>query len=107
MKKFNFLLFHEEDELLVPNRKRKYNYKLRWYLNYYEIRELLLAIDPRLKAVVNLKDRLELFYDENMIPDTPEVPKKEVPTLKYNKHGKPTKKSQKEKDPAIKFNQKK
>ena len=42
-----------------------------------------------------------------MIPDTPEVPKKEVPTLKYNKHGKPTKKSQKEKDPAIKFNQKK
>ena len=106
LKHFNFLLFHELDDLLDPNRKRKYNYKLKRYLNYYEVKDLLLAIDPRLEEVVNLKDRLSLFYDNYLISENVEVPKVNVPEQKFNKYGKQTKKSIREREIATKWNQK-
>lgn len=108
LKHFNYLLFHELDELLDPNRKRKYNHKLKRLLNYYEIKECLLAIDPRLKDIINLKDRLSMFYDNYLILSKDDkMPKIKIPEPVYNKYGKQTKKSQKERATAIKWNQKK
>ena len=106
LKHFNFLLFHELDDLLDPNRKRKFNYKLKRYLNYYEIKDLLLAIDPRLEEVVSLKDRLSLFYDNYLISENVEVPKVNVPEQKFNKYRQQTKKSRREREMATKWNQK-
>ena len=106
LKHFNFLLFHELDDLLLPNRKRKYNYKLKRYLNYYETKDLLSAIDLRLEEVVNLKDRISLFYDNYFISEDVEVPKVNVPEQKFNKYGQQTKKSRREREMATKWNQK-
>lgn len=72
LKKFNWLIFKREDtrlkdKLLIfePNRERKMNHKLQRMLNYYDIRTMIEAIHPDLKAAWRLKDDLVDFYDNN------------------------------------------
>ena len=80
LKKFNWLIFKREDtrlkdKLLIfdPNRERKMNYKLQRMLNYYDIRTMIEAIHPDLKAAWRLKDDLVDFYDNNTYDTAPEA----------------------------------
>ena len=72
LKKFNWLIFkrydsvdHDGRQLFDPNRERKMNQKLGRLLNYYDIRDLIEAIHPDLKAAWRLKDDLTDFYEKN------------------------------------------
>lgn len=71
LKHFNWLLFKSNDardefgELFDPNRERKKNRHFDRYLNYYDIREMLLKIDNELTEVYDLKLDLREFYKEN------------------------------------------
>ena len=78
LKKFNWLIFKREDTrlkdkqlLFDPNREKKFNHKLERYLNYYDIRVLIEAIHPDLRATWRLKDDLVDFYDNNSYETAP------------------------------------
>ena len=72
LKTFNWLIFKRSDALdshkkplFDPNRERVMNHKLQRMLNYYDIRNLIEAIHPDLKAAWRLKDEVVDFYDDN------------------------------------------
>ncbi|MBQ7992193.1 MAG: transposase [Solobacterium sp.] len=80
LKNFNWLIFKREDtrlkdKLLIfdPNRERVMNHKLQQMLNYYDIRTMIEAIHPDLKAAWRLKDDLVDFYDNNTYETAPEA----------------------------------
>lgn len=53
LKKFNFLLHHRNIDL---NNKAKFNHKLARYVNYQQLLDLLLSIDPVLAQAWHLKE---------------------------------------------------
>jgi len=80
LRKFNWLIFKREDTrlkdkklLFDPNRERKMNRKLERLLNYHDIRLLIEAIHPDLKAAWQLKDELVDFYDGNTFETAPKA----------------------------------
>ncbi|MEG0528634.1 MAG: ISL3 family transposase, partial [Longicatena sp.] len=77
LKKFNWLLFKNEDhktliklndgseklmKILDPNVEKKYNKALSSYCNYYDIYDMMLTIDPELEIAMNLKYKFDQFY---------------------------------------------
>jgi transposase len=80
LKKFNWLIFKREDTrlkdkmfLFDPSRERRMNHKLERMLNFYDIRILIEAIHPDLKAAWRLKDDLVDFYDNNDYESAPDA----------------------------------
>lgn len=79
LKKFNWLIFKRYDstdsdgEIFDPGRERKMNNKLQRMLNYYDIRMLIEAIHPDLKAAWQLKDDLVDFYENNTYETAPQA----------------------------------
>ncbi len=80
LKKFNWLIFKREDTrlkdkqlLFDPDMKKKFNHKLDRFLNYYDIRVLIEAIHPDLRAAWHLKDDLVNFYDCSDYETAPEA----------------------------------
>lgn len=80
LKKFNWLIFKRDDAidsnkepLFDPGRKRIMNHKLQRMLNYYDIRNLIEAIHPDLKAAWRLKDEIVDFYDHTSYDSAPEA----------------------------------
>ncbi len=78
LKKFNWLIFKRSDAidkdklpLFDVNRERRMNNKLQRMLNFYDLRNLIEAIHPDLKAAWQLKDEVVDFYDNNTV-DTAE-----------------------------------
>ena len=79
LKEFSWLIFKRPDAkdsdgkpYLDPNRERRMNRKLQRMLNYYDIRVLIEAIHPDLKAAWRLKDDLVDFYSENTCDTAPD-----------------------------------
>lgn len=73
LKKFNWLLFKNEENIkrrstnkdlspLDPNCEKKYNAKMKQYLNYYDILDMILTINDDLNTAVNLKYRIDQYY---------------------------------------------
>lgn len=63
LKKYNWMLFKDNDERLYDeNAKRQYKKKLRIYANYADIYRLLLNIDSRLEIASNIRFYLSEFY---------------------------------------------
>lgn len=88
IKKFNWLLYSNDDELLDPNREKKYNKKLKRYLNYYDIKCLLQKVHPDLEVAINLKDALTLYYDGIKIVEDDSIDQKEtIPELRKKHDG--------------------
>jgi len=65
LKKFQWLLF--TSKVQDPNGPRRYNKKLKRYLNYYEIYELLLEIDDDIVQINNIVFYLNNFYKSSNI----------------------------------------
>lgn len=107
LKKFNWVLYSNDDHLLDVNRKKKYNKKLKRYLNYHDIKCLLQDAHPDLEVAINLKDALAIFYDGIKIVEKDVDPsiKEEIPQLKRKANGKHTKRNQKKIDKIKKRNQ--
>lgn len=88
IKHFNWLLYSNDDEILDQNRKKKYNKKLKQYLNYYDIKCLLQKTHPNLEVAINLKDALAFYYDGiKIIEDDSNHQKEEIPELKKKYDG--------------------
>lgn len=88
IKHFNWLLFSNDDDILDPNRKKKYNKKLKQYLNFYDIKCLLQKTHPDLEVAINLKDALAFYYDGIKIIEDGSAPQKEeIPELKKKYDG--------------------
>lgn len=69
LKKFNWILFKHDDatnkkgeELFAVDSNPKYNTKLKRYLNFYQIRELMISDCPELKEAWDLKEDVYSFY---------------------------------------------
>lgn len=48
--------------LFAKDRKPEYNYHFKKELNYFEIRQMIMAIDPGLAEAIDLKDKFVDFY---------------------------------------------
>lgn len=108
LKKFNWVLYKNDEILLDSNRKKHYNRKLKRYLNYHDIKCLLQESHPELEVAINLKDALCMYYDSiKLLEETIDSAKQEtVPELKYKADGSATKRSSKLHHEAKKRNQK-
>lgn len=76
LKHFNWILFKCQDDkkdLFDPAREREYNKHFQAYLNFYEIRELLLSIDQDLNEAWKLKDDLSDFYGQATVETAPDM----------------------------------
>ena len=71
LKKFNWLIFKRPDaqmnkkDLFDPDAEKVMNRKLGRLLNYYDIKNMIKAVDPELEKGWELKDSLVNFYDES------------------------------------------
>lgn len=108
LKKFNWLLFKNDDQLLDSNRKRRHNRRIKRDLNYHDIKCLLQDTHPQLEMAINLKDALCMFYDSIKILEVGEDPtfKEEVPALKKKADGTATYRSTKLHNETVKRNNK-
>lgn len=108
LKKFHWVLFKNDQNLLDPNKKKKYNKKMKQYLNYHDIKCRLQEVHPQLEMAINLKDALCMYYDTIKIIENNDDPnhKEPVPVLKRKADGSITKRSQKIHDEAKKRNSK-
>ena len=80
LKDFHWMIFKRSDALdtdgkplFDPNRPRRMNRKFQRMLNYYDIRQLIEAIHPDLKAAWRLNDELTDFYDDNTYETAPQA----------------------------------
>lgn len=66
LKKFSWLLFiSPNDPRLDPGRKREYNHRLKRYLNYYELYQMILSLHPSLKICAEFRGMLTDLYTCN------------------------------------------
>lgn len=65
LKKFNWLLFKNDDAAFDPNMERKYNRVLDGYYNYYDLVEYMIRTDKQLEEALYLKDELKQFFDKS------------------------------------------
>lgn len=93
LKKFSWMLYTHNDSgakngktpIYDPNHPRKYNHHFRRYLNYYEIREMMLAIHPDLRAAWNFKEDIYDFYKNNTVESAPAELDKLIEKMKDSK----------------------
>jgi hypothetical protein len=69
LKKFNFVLFSNDERITNPNEKKKFNHVLNRYCNLYDIYDLIINIDDNLKKAVEIKDEIHLFYKNTKYKD--------------------------------------
>lgn len=73
LKKFNWLLFKNEENIkkktmdknlspMDPNYEKRYNAKMKQYLNYYDILDMIFSINEDLNTACNLKYKMDQFY---------------------------------------------
>ena len=63
MKKFNWILYkNPSDRVFDENKDKKYNSRLARYLNFAEIRRLLLSLDPSLEEAYGFREGLTDFF---------------------------------------------
>lgn len=65
LKKFNWLLFKNDNDTFDPNMERKYNHVLDGYYNYYDLVEYMIRTDKRLEEALYLKNELKRFFDKS------------------------------------------
>lgn len=108
LKKFSLILFKNDEHLLDANQKKRYNRKMKQYLNYHDIKYKLQESHPHLETAINLKDSLCMYYDTIKLIEKGEDPAYQeiLPELKIKEDGKATIRSKKLYDEAKKRNDK-
>lgn len=72
LKKFDFVLFKNEERISDPNCEKKFNKVLNRYCNLNDIFHMIMEIDPLLSEAVNLKDIIHSFYRNTLYQDAKE-----------------------------------
>lgn len=70
LKKFNWLLMYDSSKVL--ENKAKYNHKLKRYINYPQLLEMILDIDPILKEAYELKEEYLIFNSTSSLTNARE-----------------------------------
>ncbi len=65
LKKFNWMLFSNDNRIFDPNEKKIYNHTLEGYYNYYDILEFMVRHDSVLDLAYDLKYELDEFYSRS------------------------------------------
>lgn len=67
LKHFNWLLYisDDNDQIFSTDREKKYNTHFNKKLNYAQLLDLILVIDPELTEAYNLKTKFNDFYSSN------------------------------------------
>lgn len=69
LKKFHFVLYSNNPKITDPNIKKQYNRFLQQYCNLYDIYDLVINIDAKLKEAVQVKDEVHMFYKNTLHKD--------------------------------------
>lgn len=72
LKKFNWLLFKNDDQYFDPNQEKKYNRVLEGYYNYYDLVEYMIRCENKLEEAYDLKTELMIFYRDSTYKDAKE-----------------------------------
>ena len=64
LKKFNWLFYKYNSDVLDPNRKKKFNRVFNRYMNFYDIFSYMCSCDEILEEACNLKYDLDNFYSK-------------------------------------------
>lgn len=64
LKKFNWMIYTSDHDKFDPNQKKKYNCHFKYYMNFYDIREKLLEVNPELREAWELKEEMVQFYND-------------------------------------------
>ena len=62
LKKFNWLLFSNNNKIFDENNEKKYNRVLARYCNYSDLYTYMLEIDDELEKACELKEDIVQFY---------------------------------------------
>lgn len=62
LKKFSWLFYPSSDNLLDPNREKKYNRVFARYMNFSDIYDYIIHIDSDLEEMIDFKYAIESFY---------------------------------------------
>lgn len=65
LKKFNWMLFSNDNRIFNPNEEKIYNHVLEGYYNYYDIFDFMLRHDSMLDLAYDLKCELDEFYSSS------------------------------------------
>lgn len=65
LKKFNWVLYSKNEDILDPNVNKKFNHKLNQYLNLYDIYTYLTELDDDLTDAINVRDNMHKFYRDS------------------------------------------
>lgn len=64
LKKFEWMIFSKNKDILNPNLEKKMNHALGQYCNLYDLFNLLENTDEDMTEIINLKDELYDFYEK-------------------------------------------
>lgn len=64
LKKFSWLLYTTDEKKLDCNREKVFNHKFNKYLNYYDLKQMILDEHQELDEAINLRDALVKIHDE-------------------------------------------
>lgn len=62
LKKFNFVLYSNDPKISNPNIEKQFNRVLNRYCNLFDIYNLIIDIDDKLREAVEIKDQIHNFY---------------------------------------------
>ena len=82
LKKWHYLLESDKYDF-NPNAKKVYNRSFNMYLNYHDIRNLLLNLDPVLKTAYELKESFRSFIKETKANSAKEELEKLIKEFEY------------------------
>lgn len=69
LKKFNFVLYSNNQKIHDPNIPKKYNSVLNRFANLYDIYDMIINMDEKLNEAINIRDRIHHFYSETTYED--------------------------------------
>ena len=69
IKKFNFVLYSNNQKIHDPNIPKKYNSVLNHFANLYDIYDMIINMDEKLNEAINIRDRIHHFYSETTYED--------------------------------------
>lgn len=64
LKKFEWMIFSKNKEILNPNMIKRYNHVLNQYCNLYDLFTILENTHPDMSEMIDLKDALYKFYEK-------------------------------------------
>lgn len=71
LKKFSWTLYSNDDTSLNPNKEKKWNRRLYRWVNFYDIRKLILDEHRELDEAINLRDAYVHFHETSSLESAP------------------------------------